>query len=190
MMAKRKKSDTRALSIDELHERVIHVFDAVKNNEDMVCAVTVTSFVDGALGALLSGFLVDCETAEKILDARRGALGSLQARIDVAYSLGLLTKPCKTSLDAIAEMRNKFAHALDYRSFNHPEIAKLCQSLQEPKMASILKTKEAPDYSREDLYGTPRARFETVAGTICMTLLIAARKAERRQRLESDGAYY
>ncbi len=54
-----------------------------------------------------------------------GPLSTLSAKIALAYALGLLDSTARRRLTVIRQIRNKFAHADDFLTFELPEIQQL-----------------------------------------------------------------
>jgi DNA-binding MltR family transcriptional regulator len=69
-------------------------------------------------------------TVEELFDPRKGRLGDYDAKIKLAYAMGLIRKVAFNDLGKMANIRNMFAHRLDISEFDHPEVAKLCAELE------------------------------------------------------------
>lgn len=74
----------------------------------------------------------DDDTIE-VLVGRDGPLGSFNAKIWLAYALGIITDFEKSDLDGIRKIRNAFAHAVRPISFKTEQIASLIDGLNAAK---------------------------------------------------------
>ncbi|MCI0408115.1 MAG: MltR family transcriptional regulator [Acidobacteria bacterium] len=68
---------------------------------------------------------------------RSGPLATLNGKIDIAYTLGLIDKRSHHDLHLIRKIRNEFAHAFKRTRFGTPKIAKLCAALSLPGTKAI-----------------------------------------------------
>lgn len=65
----------------------------------------------------------------------RGSLGGFQAKIDMAFALGLYTKDAHRDLNTIRKIRNRFAHTPIALDFHDMELKKLALSLMQGQMS-------------------------------------------------------
>jgi DNA-binding MltR family transcriptional regulator len=177
----------RVRTLDEVIENFGPSLEALNSQSDLVCAIVLTSYLNDAVGALLHQHFVQNEkgessTRDAVLKPDRGTLGSLRAKGDVAYCIGLVSKGFMTNLVKIAEIRNVFAHFFEEIAFDHPEIAGLCSGLLRPKVTQILvpETEEMAEIAEAINYGTPRRIFRTVCSSMCTWALMDAKSIERR----------
>jgi DNA-binding MltR family transcriptional regulator len=176
---------------EQLKNKMNAALQAIKGDNETVCAVMAATFIDHALGAILKRHFIASGTSDKVLQPPdhllkpNGAIGSLQAKIDVLYCLGLLAQTGKENIETIALIRNKFAHSLDSASFNDSEICEWCGNLKLPKgrqwNVSGGKTEVISDLDRG--VTEPRARFELVARSICLTLMDRLSHIKRCEKL-------
>jgi hypothetical protein len=105
--------------------------------------------------------------ADSLFDSDR-ALGTLSAKIDIAYRLGILSRDFEHALQMLRKIRNDFAHTLEHES--------LSSSRQKPRLNALIKWAEA-----SKLYESPLAilkgeartqeQAEFVACAICIAVL-------------------
>lgn len=174
-------------TLDEVREHFEKAFEALNHQSDLVCATVMTSFLNDSVGALLHQHFVQSNsgkssTRDSVLKPDRGALGSLRAKGDVAYCLGLISKGFQTNLTKIGEIRNAFAHFFEEITFKHPEVAPICEQLYRPKVQQILipETEETAEIAERINYGTPRRTFTTICGSMCTWVIMDAIRIERR----------
>ena len=78
--------------------------------------------------------------SDRLFEDIKGPLNTFYAKIEVAYSLGLIGHQEKLTLHAIRNVRNKFAHADEETHFDSPEVAK--------EMAKLPDTDDSTNFSR------------------------------------------
>jgi len=91
-----------------------------------------------------------------------GPLCDFDARIKIAYALGVFGSKTRDDLFAIKAVRNHFAHPKAHWSLDHKEIAAICDSLHIHGTITILGT----NLDRS----TPRGRFMAACQTISSRL--------------------
>jgi len=87
-----------------------------------------------------------------------GPFSSFSAKIKVAYCMKLISVSIWRDLNAVREIRNKFAHTKETLSFDHPEITKLIDKLSAPN-----GTSEPPADRFQSVY--KNCRREIIAST-------------------------
>jgi hypothetical protein len=137
----------KAKTLEEVRGKWERLFDALNHNSDLVCAIVATSYVNDAIGVLLHGFFVEGTTADGLLIPDRGSLGSIRAKSEVAYCVGLISSPFLTNLITVGEIRNKFAHSFEEITFRESEISELCDKLLCPERQVMASTD--PDVDTE-----------------------------------------
>jgi len=106
------------------------VSEFADNPSDRACAIVGAAMVEEALHRALElrlrpdGKRVD---GSQINDARDffsvgGPMGEFTPKIKMAYLLGMMDEAAFTSMKAMATVRNRFAHLLEVKSFDHPKI--------------------------------------------------------------------
>ena len=96
---------------------------------DRGCALVCVSFLETELGALLRGVFVDCEEVTDKLFGPHGPLSTFSSRVEVAFSLGLLTNDSYRTIGLIRRIRNDFAHDYKERSFADHDVAQRCTEI-------------------------------------------------------------
>jgi len=176
---------------DELYKDWHLLFDALNHQEDLICVVVTTSYLDHAFGSLLRAKLVDSETAQKLLKSS-GPIGDLMAKVKVAYCIGQIGAGCRDNMQTITDIRNAFAHQVPHRSFKDKDIADLAVKLTMPCGVEITSspTTVIPDqtfkYNPFVEIQDPRDRFTAVAChtfTNIMTLASRATHIPKRRDL-------
>lgn len=154
--------------------------DVINEGDDLACALLSASYLDVALTSLLGGFLIQSEVATTLLDSG-GALGSLSARSDAAYCLGLISKPLYQNARAIGRVRNLFAHHHLSLRFDDERVADLLHALILPSLAP------GPDGHVDNApvsrmaSSSPRSHYVIMASsTVLLILRLASEREQRR----------
>lgn len=124
--------------------QIIEFRKTINIESDRGCALMAAAFLDEQLIKLLESYFVDDTTINKRLLGSSGVLGSFSARIDMAFSLGLIAKNIMTDLTLLRRIRNDFAHFSAPITFGSDSIVSRCLEL---KSAFVPKSL------------SPRARF-------------------------------
>jgi DNA-binding MltR family transcriptional regulator len=153
-------------------------FFSVLNDEGDFAAIVVTvAFLDACVASVLKSGLRDSSVTDKLLDPRRGHLGSFAARVDMAYALKLIDQPMYQDLLQYAEIRNMVAHHHVSVSFDDPEISAACQKL---KYLLTMKNGDLEEMAfTEERLPPPRERYKFTAVYISNLLLVQAEEKER-----------
>ena len=168
-MSKRTILPAEALSADA--QKLYHVLN---NEPDFSVIVVSCSYVDACLGSILAMHLLESSISTKLLDVRGGALGSLAARSDACYSLGLISKRIYQDLVVLGELRNQVAHHHHMLDFSVVAVAESCQSLK------FAETLERWDMDNGELMfepaqlAEPRVRFVMTVVLLSQRLLLIA----------------
>jgi DNA-binding MltR family transcriptional regulator len=175
----------KPLPVEVLGDEVQKIGQALVDGSDLAAALVASSFLDECLRSLLAAFFRKGETTESLLRSGRGVLGTYASRMDLAYSLALIEKAELTNLRTIGEIRNAFAHSYTEGRFDDQLIAPLCNRLDYAYEVFIVRGHAGrdPDKVRTELdtfYKVQRNRFTHTCVTLGQTLILAARKAQKR----------
>jgi mannitol operon repressor len=88
------------------------------------------ALIDDRLGETLRSFFCEDRTSGKLLDEANSPLGTLSARVQGCYALGLIDEFEYAEIELIRKVRNEFAHAKHGASFRDERIKGLCSSLR------------------------------------------------------------
>ena len=105
-----------------------------KLEADRSIAIVQTSVVEEHLRAAVERYFpgkdIDHQAIERMFDPMKyGPLGTFNARVDIAFALGIIGKSARQALKTISSIRNLFAHRLDIHLFDHPDVLKLIDKL-------------------------------------------------------------
>jgi DNA-binding MltR family transcriptional regulator len=90
-------------------------------NLDRAAAVLSGCYVADFLEQILKALLAKGKRVDDMF-SNQGALGSLVAKINLAFALGLASPAVCRDLDLIRKVRNHFAHLLSEASFPEPRV--------------------------------------------------------------------
>jgi len=104
-----------------------------QDETDRGAAIIAVSMLDEKLKEILYDFFIDCKQTKDLLDGYNTPLGTFSSRLNLAYSLGLISDYEYQDCNIIRQIRNDFAHKfeLDF-SFNNQRIKDLCWNLKAP----------------------------------------------------------
>ena len=118
------------MSFDQ--EQVRGIMTSVSHEPDRSSAILALAAIDVALEELLKAFLIE-NTPESIFKGN-SPLATLSARIDMSFSMGLISPNEKRDLHLMRKVRNKFAHEIDHElKFEDDPIRNWIQELETPK---------------------------------------------------------
>tara|TARA_B100000929_G_C15469075_1_gene407231 strand:- start:351 stop:857 length:507 start_codon:yes stop_codon:yes gene_type:complete len=97
---------------------------------DRGAALVGAALVDERLHRLLESHFVACKESKELLKGGNAPIGSLSARIKMAYCLGLITELEFKECELIRRVRNEFAHQVHGLTFADNKINDLCKNLR------------------------------------------------------------
>ena len=103
---------------------------SLNRETDRGCALMAAAYLSNQLERLLRKTLVDNRKIIDELFGILGPLGSFSAKIEVAYSMGLLPKVARQDLHVLRKIRNEFAHEAGSLTFLDRRVASRCDNLQ------------------------------------------------------------
>lgn len=104
------------------------IWEEVLNNSERSGVLTAAAAFEVLLERLLLKFLVqDTSTSKNIAEKSNFA-----HKINLCFSLGIISEREKDDLNTVREIRNAFAHNIFGCSFRNPDVSKLILSLHLP----------------------------------------------------------
>lgn len=143
---------------------------SLRRETDRGCALTAGAYLDELLRRLLGLYLRDERNVVEQFFAASGFLSSFSAKIDMAYSLGLLEEDTRAALHLVRKIRNEFAHISAGLAFRQDRIASRCASLNSDRSLS------------------PRQRFVRATLALVGTLYAALKTVERCKPMDMLAA--
>lgn len=148
-------------------------FDEFTGESDRASAIVGAAWLDEILAKLLKNFLIKDTVSSRLLgESGHGPLSTFANRVNVSYSLGLLTKEERLNLLSVGKIRNLFAHRIQRSSFSNQKMARETEKLTIGKRW----TGRAEETTPRDLFTATVASLAYTLGIKCEEV-----KAERRQ---------
>jgi len=147
------------------------ILEELLQQTDRGAALIAVAYVEERLKAAIKTRMSDDKNIQKNMFKNSGPLGTLSAKIDLAFLMGIYEKEIHKMLDTIREIRNEFAHTPHPRNFNSERIKALCNNI-EFKSKTVLveeKSKQQIELSIEP-DGTPRTAFLNAIKYLLMLL--------------------
>jgi DNA-binding MltR family transcriptional regulator len=138
-------------------EELVTYFHVLKHESDRGKVLIVATYLDEALKGLHHDFIVLCEKREKDLCDKMmrpmGILSSFAAKIQLAYSYGLIDQLLFAQLEILRSVRNYVAHNISAFSFDTPEVEQKVARLRFDELASkvVVVTDGGKYGTREEL---------------------------------------
>ena len=96
---------------------------------DRGAALVGAALIDERIKRLLNSHFVECKQSKEIINGSNAPLGTLNARVKLAYCLGLITEFEYKEIEVVRKVRNEFAHKVHGLTFNDQKVHDLCQNL-------------------------------------------------------------
>jgi DNA-binding MltR family transcriptional regulator len=96
--------------------------DLLDKESDRGCCLLAVSFLDNEVKLLLENKLVGSEKQKKEIFGLNGALGTFSSRVNLSYSIGLISRQISDDINIIRKIRNDFGHNYNYLDFETDEI--------------------------------------------------------------------
>jgi hypothetical protein len=146
-MAKRPRNRTL--------DNYLPIIQDMESADDRTAAIVGASLVENNLVMVIMNRLrdsLDDTEIKRLFDDRGAVLGTFANRVDIGFGLNLYDKPVRDDLDRIREIRNRFAHHLEVRTFDHPDVAGKCDALNASKYFGIHVVRRPAPPTRKHIY--------------------------------------
>lgn len=152
-------------------DAVIRLVSELKDESPRGVVLIATAMLEEALRELLLAFLVpNASAADTILDGPNSPFGTLSAKIDAAYRLGLVSANFCRDLHLIRRLRNDVAH--QPKGFNFEEPATEQRVLALSKSHGLFA--RSPKWLKER--GQPDLRAQFIEASSWMLFYLAAER--------------
>ena len=155
---------------------------------DRVVAIVSAALLEGRIDAVLSVRLLDDGQGEfrKAFLSDTRVMGSLGAKNQLAFALGIYSEDAMKDVRQIAKVRNAFAHKLATKSFDESPIRDHCQNLKlvdryvfdrdvDGSKIQWIKGLTQQMEDRDRIMAIPRMRFQTTVALLTTGLHLEAR---------------
>lgn len=131
----------------------------LQRESDRGLALVACALIDERLAETLRLFFRETPSTAKLLEEGNAPLGTLSARAEACFALGLIDDYEHSEIALLRKIRNEFTHAKHGVSFATPRIKGLCSSL----------TSDQPDGASYPVTD-PRFRFTNAAVALALRL--------------------
>jgi len=98
---------------------------------DRGASILAGSMLDQKLKDILFDFLIDCGQTKDLLNGNNAPIGTFSSRLNLSYSLGLISDYEYHDCNIIRKIRNDFAHKFEIEfSFTDQRVSSLCWNLK------------------------------------------------------------
>lgn len=102
----------------------------LQSETDRGLALVGASVLDDKLRGTLMSFFAEVSAAAKLLDSGNAPLGTMSARADACFALGLIDQFEYDEITYVRKIRNEFAHGLHGMNFQTEPIRGYCSNLR------------------------------------------------------------
>lgn len=129
----------------------IEINTELENGDDRAKAIVAASYVENNLALAILARLRFMTEAEQryIYDEEHAVFFDFASKIDLGWALNLYGEKVRDDLHKIRKVRNKFAHDLDVRTFDHKAVSRYCDELVGPNHIDLPRGKTKPRDRRE-----------------------------------------
>ena len=101
-----------------------------QSESDRGAALVGAALLDQKLAETLRAFLVENRVAKTLVEGANAPLGTLAARLQASFALGLIDEFEFREINRVRKVRNEFAHRAHGTTFSDPKIKGTCGSLE------------------------------------------------------------
>lgn len=144
----------------------------IEDLDDRALVLSLAAFAEESLGELLKTFLLQGESAWKLLNGFNAPLGTFSARTKMAHALGLITQHQFEDLERLRKVRNEFAHTWNQITLSDQGIRDHIRAMH--------------FHSLDDVFPEePRLKLKTTIGLLLIELSVTAKSIVTRGRQAS-----
>lgn len=96
---------------------------------DRGSALVAASYLDEALKKIINAYLIESKITDELINGFNAPIGTFSSRINMSYSLGLISKEELEILNTVRKIRNDFGHKWGELSFEIQPISDRVKSL-------------------------------------------------------------
>lgn len=142
-----------------------YAFAEMDGSDDRTAAIVAAGIVDEKLAHALMSRMVELGEDEQhgLFRNVNALLNDLGAKVQLGFALNLFGAEVRDDLNVVRKVRNLFAHEIEVRTFDDPEVAKLCAKLVGPRHLAHAKGQPEAMGNRQRLLDTAvhlGARFD------------------------------
>lgn len=112
-------------------KQINKIVSEFKKETDRGLAILAASMLDQKLKIILSNYLIKCKQSDLLLNSPGAPISTFSARLNMAFSLGLISEDEYHDSEVIRKIRNDFAHKFELEfSFNNPSVSDKCKNMK------------------------------------------------------------
>jgi len=133
---------------------VIDAFNELDSADNRTAAIVGLALLENNLVLAILSRLREMTDAEQkdVFDDPLAPLSRFSAKIHLAWALNLFDEKVRSDLQKLNRIRNRFAHYLEVRDFDHSEVANLCDQLLCPQYLDPPPSKKTRPQTRREKY--------------------------------------
>ena len=109
---------------------IMHALDELEKGPPRASAIVGGAILDDWLRKAIEGRLLQGEPGTlKAMFKPEGELSGFEAKVRLAFMLGMFTKETRDNLVALNSIRNRFAHRIEVSSYDHRDLAPFIDKL-------------------------------------------------------------
>ena len=119
--------------IEARNKEIAAFYTELDGESARAAAILIVVQIDEELTKIIARYFpadVDKKVWKQLFGSN-GPIGNLKNKCLMAQALGAFGQETKKTIEKMGEIRNKFAHVSNVRSFKHPEVLKLCIDLKD-----------------------------------------------------------
>ena len=162
------------------------VFDENFSRESDRASVIISgAMLDEALETILKTYLVPCPSEDSLMEGAYAPISTLNAKIDLAHRLGLISARLCRDLHTIRKIRNEFAHNIKDCSFRDSAVRS--RIIELVRSSEIIKRDVK---SRKAFVEGPRGDFQMVVSWILWHLWSSLERIGTIEPAENEWGYW
>ncbi|MDO8715109.1 MAG: hypothetical protein Q7K13_11675 [Polynucleobacter sp.] len=155
---------------EEIFEQLNTLSARLHGLNEQGLVLTLAAFADDSLRELLLSYMFDNAATKKLVSGFDAPLGTFSAKINAAFSLGLITPGQYSDLEHTRKIRNIFSHTWHEVSFQVPSVEKHILALSYSNLHLVFPN-------------TLREKLETSISSLLLELKVAiSRIAKERKK--------
>jgi hypothetical protein len=145
-------------------DHLTYITDRMRSDiDDRACALVVTSLAEMMLQIALTHFLgIRGEKAVRKIFYTFGPLSTLDAKIVMCSSTGIIGPVTTSNLEVVKKIRNVFAHAIIEITFEAPAVQRACNRLKITKSTAAMELAEGRSRNRHTFCFACNDVYETI----------------------------
>lgn len=127
------------------------IHEEIDGASDRTRALVAVAYIENNLVLAIMTRLRELDAANQklLFEDEHAFLRDFAAKVDLGYALNLYDHNVREDLHRLRKVRNKFAHDLEVRDFDHPLVSRYCDKLIGADCLDLPKGKIGPRTRRE-----------------------------------------